>query len=119
MALQAWQERLKAQGVPEDIYTNHDKAMNYMAGLVTAAEAKLKAEQDRPLKYRLNPDTGTIMLTGLRQFPISLYASEWRKVLDPALVEGIKSYLDTHATAIEAAEVKGKAAKEAAKTAAA
>lgn len=111
-----WKDRLKAQGCPEEYLADPMKAMSWLQSEKDRAEASLKAEQNRPLKFRLNPETGTVMVTGLRQFPVSLYRSEWAKILDEAFVRDLKAYIVSNNAALETAEIKGKAAKAAAAT---
>lgn len=56
----------------------------------TASEvADMLAEANsRPVTVKLNP-TGTISVTGVGRWPVSLYKSQWQRVLAPDTVRQI------------------------------
>lgn len=44
--------------------------------------AKMQAAPQGRLTVKVKPETGTICVYGLQRFPVSLYASQWRRVFD-------------------------------------
>jgi hypothetical protein len=43
---------------------------------------KMQAAPQARLTVKVKPETGTICVYGLQRFPVSLYASQWRRVFD-------------------------------------
>ena len=50
-----------------------------------ALVAKLQSAPQGKLTVKVKPETGTICVYGLQRFPVSLYASQWRRVFDAKL----------------------------------
>ncbi len=46
-----------------------------------AENAKLKADADRPIRFKVAPKGG-LSLYGLGRFPVTLYAEQWEKLLE-------------------------------------
>lgn len=55
-----------------------------------AQNAKLKAAQNRPIKLKVS-EKGALSVYGLGRFPVTLYKSQWPKLLDHA--EAIRDFL--------------------------
>lgn len=45
---------------------------------------KMQSAPASKLTVKVKPETGTICVYGLQRFPVSLYASQWRRVLGEA-----------------------------------
>lgn len=68
-----------------------------MAKTYTEAEVAALLAQARvnrtPVTVRLNPK-GTISVTGLGRWPVSLYKSQWAVILDAATVAKIRTAME-------------------------
>ena len=51
---------------------------------IRAENAKLKQQQSSRLKVRRSDKSDGIMVTGLRRFPVTFYASEWELLFSVA-----------------------------------
>lgn len=72
-----------------------------MAALVL----KMQAAPQSKLTVKVKPETGTICIYGLQRFPVSLYASQWRRVFDAkAQVEACYAAADLITDAAKAAK---------------
>lgn len=38
-------------------------------------------------------EKGAVMVIGLQRFPVTLYAEQWDKLLDPAVVKGLQNFI--------------------------
>jgi len=45
---------------------------------------------------RIGRKTGSVCVYGLARRPITMYAAQWRRMLDEEAVKTIKTFLDTH-----------------------
>ncbi len=67
--------------------------------------AKLQAAPQSKLTVKVKAETGTICIYGLQRFPVSLYASQWRRVFDAkAQVEACYAAADKITEATKAAK---------------
>jgi hypothetical protein len=55
-------------------------AMKEKLAELEAENARLKAEADRPIKFKV-ATKGGLSLYGLGRFPVTLYAEQWEKLL--------------------------------------
>ena len=53
----------------------------------------LKAAAAAKYKVALSPDGEKVMIMGLRKFPITLWKSEWKVVLDTKILAQIKALI--------------------------
>ena len=51
---------------------------------LAALVLKMQSQPQGKLTVKVKPETGTICVYGLQRFPVSLYASQWRRVFDSA-----------------------------------
>lgn len=66
---------------------------------------KLQSAPQGKLTVKVKPETGTICIYGLQRFPVSLYASQWRRVFDAkATVEACYAAADAITEASKAAK---------------
>ena len=67
--------------------------------------AKMQAAPQSKLTVKVKAETGTICIYGLQRFPVSLYASQWRRVFDAkAQVEACYAAADKITDAAKAAK---------------
>lgn len=57
-----------------------------------AAKAKAAAAAGGRISFKVS-EKGAVSVYGLGRFPVTLYASQWRRLLDPANVAGIAEYI--------------------------
>jgi len=70
-----------------------------------ALVAKLQSAPQGKLTVKVKAETGTICIYGLQRFPVSLYASQWRRVFDAkATVEACYAAADAITDAAKAAK---------------
>ncbi len=70
-----------------------DNAAAELAAL-RAELAAIKAQQasGQRISYKVS-EKGALSVYGLGRFPVTLYRSQWERLLDPATVEGLKGYI--------------------------
>ena len=130
---QVWRKYLESQGkaVPIVSGTKNPVGWTSLGGKVSQvdllkkvasgeikdlAEAAKMLASSGGLKCRYNPETGTISVKGNGQYPwASLYADQWEKL--NAVMGEVMGYIAANKTAIDAAELVGKASKAAKKAA--
>jgi hypothetical protein len=76
---------------------------------------QLKAANKAPpkaLKLDIS-EKGVVMVRGLQRFPVSLYRSQWERLLEPGMVTRIQEFIKANASKLERLEAASKAAKAA------
>ena len=58
-----------------------------------ALKAKAMSRQTITLKVSAK---GALSVYGMGKWPVTLYAGQWKRLLQPKVVEGIMAYLDEH-----------------------
>jgi hypothetical protein len=58
-----------------------------------ALKAKAMSRQTITLKVSAK---GALSVYGMGKWPVTLYAGQWKRLLQPKVVEGILAYLDEH-----------------------
>ena len=62
--------------------------------MLRAENARLKAQANRPLSLKVS-EKGAVSLYGMGKFPVTLYATQWQRVIDH--IDQIKDFIvDNH-----------------------
>jgi hypothetical protein len=56
------------------------------------AKAKAAAAAGGKISYKVS-EKGALSVYGLGRFPVTLYSSQWNRLLDPANVDGLRAFL--------------------------
>lgn len=61
------------------------------------AALKAAAVSGARISYKVS-EKGALSVYGLGRFPVTLYAGQWERLLAPATVEGLRSYMADNAS---------------------